>query len=162
MSSLWIGIGAAVLGAGASLYGANKQSKAVKDAAATNATSQDAQNQSAWASYLMSRGVNPSGASTGTIPSNPQAINAKLPLWANAAFSSGPKGWRKKGTGGAPVGTLAPTTFAQPAADPSATASALTQPAADKGSSKINDILIGNPLGIGGADRSWFDPLGIF
>lgn len=150
--------GSALIGAGVSAYGANKQSKANQAAQDQNAALQEEQNRSAWASYLMSRGVNPAGAQTGVIPSNPQAINAKLPLWANASFSSGPKGWRKKGSGGAAAGTLGQLTYAQPVAP----VSAAVAPTASKGSSKLNDILIGNPLGIGGKDRSFLDPLGIF
>lgn len=100
MSMMWVGIGTAALGAGASIYGADKQSKAVKEASAENAAAQDRQNASAWANYLMTRGVNPAGAQTGQIPANPQAINAKLPLWATANFKrpgAQPR-WVKRGT----------------------------------------------------------------
>ncbi len=163
MSSLWVGIGIAALGAASTAYGANKQAKANTAAANTNAAAQDKQNQSAWASYLLSRGVNPNGAATGEIPTNPQPVNAKLPLWANASFSTGPAGWRKKGSGGAPVGTLAPATYAQPAPDPSTTAAAVAQPSGSSGNSLNNTAVnILNPLGIGGKNKNWYDPLGIF
>lgn len=66
-----------------------------------NQALQAKQNQSAWAAYLMSRGVNPNGAETGTIPSNPQAINSKLPLWATWKIPATP------GTAGNP-GTTTP------------------------------------------------------
>ena len=162
MSMLWVGVGSAVLGAGASAYGANKQAKAVKAASAENAASQDAQNASAWANYLMTRGVNPAGAATGQLPSNPQAINSRLPLWASASFRQPgtQKVWRKKGTGTPSVGTLARgssfnTVPVEQLPIPAASASG-------GGSSRTNDLLIGNPLGIGGKDRSFFDPLGIF
>jgi len=104
--------GSAILGAGVSAYGANKQAKANAAAQADNKALQEEQNRSAWASYLMSRGVNPAGAQTGQLPSNPQPINARLPLWATASFSKGPKKWRKKGAY-APAGTLQPATFDQ-------------------------------------------------
>lgn len=77
------------LGAGATAYGANKQSKAQQAASASNAASQDKTNASAWASYLMSRGVNPNGATTGQIPTNPQAVNTRLPLWATVNRTAG-------------------------------------------------------------------------
>lgn len=180
MSSLWVGLGIAALSAGASVYGANKQSKAVKAAAATNAASQDSQNQSAWASYLLSRGVNPQGAATGTLPENPQGINAKLPLWANAAFTSGPKGWRKKGTGGAPVGTLGPVTYAQPGPTADELAAADAGDGAASGSGKrtfgtnlinstinaavpgLGTVLSGKPVTIKNVVKDAFDPFGWF
>lgn len=114
----WVAVavgGSALVGAGASMYGANKQSKANQAAQAENAELQREQNNSAWASYLMSRGVNPMGAQAGVLPSNPQPINARLPLWATASFSTGPKKWRRKGAYAAP-GTLQPATFNQPLA----------------------------------------------
>lgn len=89
MSMMWVGISTAVLGTGAQLYGANKQAKAVEAANKQNAELQAQQNQSAWNAYLMSRGVNPNGAATGSIPTNPQAINTKLPLWANVTRTNG-------------------------------------------------------------------------
>jgi len=101
--SLLVGAG----GIGASLYGANKQSKATQEAASLNDARQAEQNAAAWANYLMTRGINPSGAQTGQIPANPQAINARLPLWATANFArpGATKTWRKKGTT-APANTL--------------------------------------------------------
>lgn len=81
--------GAALLGTGISLYGANKQNKANAAAQAENARLQEEQNRSAWGAYLLARGVNPQGAATGQIPTNPQAINAKLPLWANVRRTAG-------------------------------------------------------------------------
>lgn len=160
----WVALAVGVAGVATSAYGANKQSKDNKAAAATNAGLQEDQNRSAWASYLMSRGVNPQGAQTGEIPTNPQAINARLPLWANASFSTGPKKWRKKGTY-APAGTLAKSpTFAGTAPV------AVADPAASSGGGMFDrtgkqlsaDLVTGNLLGIGGKDRSFFDPFGIF
>lgn len=97
-------LAAGILGAGATMYGANKQSKAVQDAASKNNEAQAAQNAAAWSNYLMTRGVNPAGAATGQIPHNAQAINARLPLWATANFKrpGTTGGWRKKGSMGAP------------------------------------------------------------
>lgn len=158
----WVSIGVGVAGAAASVYGANKQSKDNKAAQAQNASLQEQQNASAWANYLMTRGVNPAGAQTGQIPTNPQAINSRLPLWATANFAKpgAKKTWRKKGSTPT-AGTLSrsPQTFNQGAGygvDPAAAAPA------SSGSTLKNDLLIGNPLGIGGKDRSFLDPLGIF
>jgi len=99
----WVAVavgGSAVLGAGVSMYGANKQSQAARDAAKENKESQAAQIAAAWSNYLMTRGIKPSGASTGQIPQNAQAINARLPLWATANFAKpgAVKTWRRKGT----------------------------------------------------------------
>ena len=101
-------LGAGALGAGATVYGANKQSKSVSAANDANLKAQAEQNKNAWANYLMTRGLNPAGAQTGTIPTNPQAINARLPLWANANFRTpgaiAGQGatWRKKGQAAQP------------------------------------------------------------
>lgn len=106
----WVAIavgGSAVLGVGASLYGANKQAGAVEDANKANVASQADQNAAAWANYLMTRGVNPAGAVTGQIPTNPQAINARLPLWARGNFATGPSRWRKRGAVGGATNTQA-------------------------------------------------------
>lgn len=97
-----------------SLIGSNKQAKAVKEANATNDARLAKQDQSAWNAYLFSRGVNPGGAATGTLPTTAEAVNFKLPLYARAAFTKpgATKTWRKKGTTVAP-GTLTrtPSTF---------------------------------------------------
>lgn len=94
----------AVAGIGTSLYGANKQAKANQAAQAENARLQEQQNAQAWANYLMTRGVNPAGATSGQIPANPQAINARLPLWATANFAKpgARKTWRKVGSSPTP------------------------------------------------------------
>lgn len=81
----WVAVaigGSAVLGAGVTMVGANKQSKAIKDAQNKNAELQTQQNNSAWQSYLMSRGLDPMGATAGNIPTGGRALNTKLPLWA--------------------------------------------------------------------------------
>lgn len=121
----WIAAAVVAVGAGATIYGANKQAKAVESANNTNAELQKDQNQSAWAAYLMSRGVNPNGAATGTIPSNPQAINAKFPLWATwtVPATSGTPGTstprrlvrRTASAGVGPVATPSPAGVAAPA-----------------------------------------------
>lgn len=156
----WVAVGVGVAGVATSMYGANKQSKDNKAAQAQNAALQEQQNAQAWANYLMTRGVNPNGAATGQIPTNPQAINSRLPLWATANFAKpgAQKTWRKKGsTPTANTLSRGGTYYNAPSADP------YTQAApAKEGSSKMNDILIGNPLGIGGKDRNFLDPLGIF
>lgn len=146
------------VGAGASIYGANKQSKAQQAASAQNQESVDKQNASAWASYLLSRGVNPNGVATGQIPTNPVAVNSRLPLWANVQRSGrASPGFRIGGAGGnvrlAPSAPASAMPVSEPVAAPVSSGG---------GSSRTNDLLIGNPLGIGGKDRSFFDPLGIF
>ncbi len=72
---------ATTAGLGASIYGANKQSKAIKEANATNAKSIADTNRINHERYLATRGVNPDG----------RAVNARLPLWMNAQVSSGPR-----------------------------------------------------------------------
>lgn len=90
MSMMWTAIATTAVGTGASLYGANKQAKAVQAANDQNAKLQAEQNQSAWNAYLLSRGINPTGATTGQIPANAPAVNTKLPLWATVKV--GPSG----------------------------------------------------------------------
>lgn len=90
MSMMWVGIGSAVLGAGTSLYGASQQRVANNKAADANQKAQADANQASWANYLMSRGLNPAGATTGQIPQNAQAINQRLPLWANVRSNTIP------------------------------------------------------------------------
>jgi hypothetical protein len=85
---MWVGIGTAVLGAGTSIYGANKQKQAQQDANNANQASIADADQSAWNAYLMQRGLNAGGtAPFGVIPQNAQAVNQKLPLWANVRMS---------------------------------------------------------------------------
>lgn len=162
-TSLWIGLATVAVGAGSAIYGANQQKKANQAAVSANQANADQTNQSAWNSYLLSRGVNPAGAATGTIPTNGQAVNTKLPLWANVSRPSGAaKGFRLTASGiGGPRLALG-SNFNQPApvVDPNAVAAGAGGGGA--GGNNIKDILIGNPLGIGGKDRSWYDPLGIF
>lgn len=84
-SMAWVAVGTAVLGAGTSLYGANKQSKDNKAAADQNARLQREQNNASWANWLMTRGVAPtSGVEAGVMPTagNFNAVNTRLPLWA--------------------------------------------------------------------------------
>ena len=81
----WVAVaigGSAIVGAGVGLYGANKQSQNVSDTNAANAQLQTQQNNSAWQAYLLSRGVNPQGATAGNMPATMQATNTRLPLWA--------------------------------------------------------------------------------
>jgi hypothetical protein len=84
-------IGAAVIGAGGTIYGANQQSKATKGAAAdqnaANAAAAAESNRLNWSNYLISRGIAPTADTPiGVLPSsnNYTAINAKLPIWARA------------------------------------------------------------------------------
>lgn len=63
-------IGAA--GVGASIYGADKTSKATKDAAKANMAATEAANERNYQMWLQSRGVGTNG----------RAVNTKLPQWA--------------------------------------------------------------------------------
>ncbi len=161
MSAIALGVGLA--GAAASVYGANKQKKSVDAANTANAGLQAEQNQSAWNAYLLSRGINPTGAVTGQIPQNAQAVNTRLPLWATASFKKpgAQPTWRKKGSGPTPNSLV---TASQLVGAPSTTGTELVALPSNgsKGPSKVEDFLIGNPLGIGGKDRNFLDPFGIF
>lgn len=107
MSSVWLGVGSIVLGAATNLIGANKQAGAIEDANNANLAAQAGQNQNAWNNYLLTRGIYGGGNTpTSQIPTNPTAVNAKLPLWATVNVSNGPKRWVKTGTV-APATTLA-------------------------------------------------------
>jgi hypothetical protein len=88
-----VAIGAAVLGAGASVYGANKQSKAIKSANAANQQAVQNTNDANYRLWLESRGVGPSG----------QAVNTKLPRWMGATVGTGGGGRQivRKGAAGA-------------------------------------------------------------
>lgn len=161
MAEIWGAIAVAAVGAGAAVYGANQQKKANQTAIDANNANADKTNQSAWNSYLLSRGVNPAGVATGQLPQNAQAVNTKLPLWASVTRpGTAAKGFRIGGTSAGPKLALGGTGFSQPSTtvDPNAVAGG----SAGAGGNNIKDILIGNPLGIGGKDRSWYDPLGIF
>lgn len=105
--------------------------------------------------------MNPAGAATGQLPVNAQAVNTKLPLWAQVSRPGiAAKGFRLGGPSAGPKLALGGTGYTQPA--PAVDANALAGSGSGGGGNNIKDILIGNPLGIGGADRSWYDPLGIF
>lgn len=79
----WVGAGIAGAGLLTNLYGANKQSK-------DNARTQDLNAQqireadlNQWKSYLIQRGLNPTGVTQfGAVPTNAPAMNTRLPLWA--------------------------------------------------------------------------------
>lgn len=81
-----------VVGAGLSLYGANKQSKDQAHTDDLNRAAVDAADRNAWNNYLMQRGIYGANAPTGTVPGlQPgQAVNQKLPLWANLRMSTIP------------------------------------------------------------------------
>lgn len=101
----WIAVGTAVVGGIASVAGENAQAGAISDAADKNAAAQRDQNNAAWSNYLMTRGIAPTGQVTaGVLPTagSYNAVNSRLPLWANVTSSNGPQRWVKKGTA-APV-----------------------------------------------------------
>lgn len=77
-------IGSAVIGAGASAYGARKQAKADAAAQEQNRQAVERQNRLEWAQYLMSRGINPGGdVAPGQLPTSGSPMNSRLPLWAS-------------------------------------------------------------------------------
>jgi hypothetical protein len=88
-------VASAVVGAGASVYGSDKQSADSKAAAAANQQGVTAANDESWTSYLASRGVQTAGnVPYGEYPGG-AAINTKLPLWATVnvpATETGPGG----------------------------------------------------------------------
>ncbi len=96
--SFWaVGISAAV-SLGTAAYGASEQRKANNKAMDQNATLQGQQDSSAWSSYLMSRGMAPTGKVTpGVIPAAGQfkIVNTRLPLYATAPLGLGPTSSRK-------------------------------------------------------------------
>lgn len=71
------GLGAA--GIGASLFGANKQAKAVDKANKTNKQIADEANRLNYQMWLESRGIGPDG----------EHVNTKLPRWASSRPSLG-------------------------------------------------------------------------
>lgn len=88
----WVAVaigGGAVLGTGAALIGANKQSKDQAGSDAANRAAIAKSDQNAWINYLIQRGLYAPGAATGTIPgAQPgSAQNTKLPLWAQMSFT---------------------------------------------------------------------------
>jgi hypothetical protein len=111
-------VGGAALGAGATIYGSNKQAKANESAADKNAALQEKQNQAAWANWLMTRGIAPTkSVEAGVLPSasDSKAVNTRMPLWANVNFSpTGSGGIRlvKKGSSTSATGRPGITGFA--------------------------------------------------
>ena len=98
----WVAIGTAVLGAGASIYGANKQSKSQGETNAANRAAIEQADRGAWNTYLMQRGLYGGNAPTGTIPGMQPggAVNTRLPLWANIPSIEQGGGAGAPGTGG--------------------------------------------------------------
>lgn len=149
MSMAWIAVGTAVVGTATNLYGANKQAKAIEASNASNQEEQDKQNNSAWASFLLGKGVAPTTPVTaGVMPSagNYTAVNTRLPLWASMNTPTGASRWQKVGTSTSPVpGTLAVTKFAT-----APTNTTLGYPAPASIGSSGNNVFkkIADPLGI--------------
>lgn len=126
----WVDIAVAVIGAGASVYGAESQSKS---SAATNEANKSAvqqANDQSWTDYLLERGVStgsvvPAGslptAATGATP-----VNTKLPLWATVNVPT-----RMSGAGGS--SSLAQALTGTPATPAAASAPTATVPTAPGG-----------------------------
>jgi hypothetical protein len=103
----WIAAGSAVLGAGASIYGAKKSAKAQAEAATTNKAAVDETNRLNYQRWLESQGVGANG----------QPINTWLPRYAGVRrYASAPAGFRL-GNAGARSFVAIPqsTTSAMPA-----------------------------------------------
>lgn len=85
MAEVWgAALGAAVIGGGVAMYGANKQSKDNAAARDMNLAAQQESERQNWLRYLMTRGINPGpDTRTGEIPGATPggAVNTKLPLW---------------------------------------------------------------------------------
>lgn len=153
-TSVWIGIATAAIGAGTVVYGAQQQKKLNQAAQNTNANLQGLSNDSAWQSYLLTRGINPAGATAGTIPNNAQAVNVKMPLWAGVSRTgTAAPGFRVGKTTGPKIAVL--SNFNQPAPATAVASTSGAQPSTqDKISTGIGQFF--NPF------DSSKDLLGIF
>lgn len=102
MSAATVTAIAAVAGAGAAVYGASQAGKAQDAATAAGSASAAASDNSAWHSYLLSRGLDPTGAATGQIPQGAAPVNTRLPLWASVTATppggTTPARWAKVGS----------------------------------------------------------------
>lgn len=168
-------IAAGALGAGASLYGANKQAKSDAEAQRLNKAQFDAQQLQNWNQYLMQRGIDPAGNTTVGGYGSGRAINSRLPLWASVEQTTGasaPGELRVVRRGAAPAAGMVP--MAQPpprlvvtspggsgngqAVSDNAQAAPSGAPSSEQ---KIKNLL--DPLNVsGGKNKSFLDPLGIF
>lgn len=86
MAEIWGAVAAAAVGAGVALYGSNRQAQSNRSAQDQNVGQQQQQNNAAWSNWLMTRGIAPtSQVNAGVMPTagNFQAVNTRLPLWAN-------------------------------------------------------------------------------
>ena len=158
--------GAALIGAGASIYGANKQAKSNQAAQEQNAEAQDKQNAAAWANWLMTRGVAPtSPTAAGQMPSSYSAVNTRLPLWATISQnkpSAGTPFLVKKGSAvAAPTYKLGAAPQFAPAGSASADTSASNGSKSPGTGQKLANLL--DPLNVSvGKNKNFLDPLGIF
>lgn len=92
MSEIWAAA-AAVVGAGATLYGSAQQRKANSQAQDQNARLQEQSNSAAWSNYLLSRGISPTvQLAPGQMPQQGEyrAVNSRLPYWANVNLNQIP------------------------------------------------------------------------
>jgi hypothetical protein len=93
MSEVWVAAVGAVVGAGATMYGANKQSKDAAHAQDVNLASNASAQRDNWLHYLMTRGVTPGpDTQNGEVPGfAPGAVlNTRLPLWARVTMPAQP------------------------------------------------------------------------
>ena len=106
------------LGAGATVYGANKQAKANASAQDKNYQQFQESERNNWRNYLMQRGINPNGAETGQLPANATPINSRLPLWMSVSVPGGAPaaGATTPRRRLVPIGAATPTAVVAPAA----------------------------------------------
>lgn len=104
MAEIWA-VAAAVIGAGAAVYGSSQQRVASNRANDANQRMQGEQNSAQWNNWLISRGMAPTTpVAPGEMPAagNYSAVNTRLPLWANVTMPVRPP------SGGAAVPFLVP------------------------------------------------------
>lgn len=91
-------------GIGASLYGANAQAKAQSGADNANRAAAAEADRTAWQRYLLQRGLYAGpNVANGQIPAGAQSVNSRLPLWANAKFTTSAPTWRRKAQAAPPA-----------------------------------------------------------
>lgn len=163
MSSMWLGLGSLAVGVGTSLYGASQQKKAIESANTSNQAASDKQNDSAWAGFLLGKGVAPTTpVQAGVMPSagNFTAVNTRMPLWSSMNTPTGKSRWQKIGGSTPAAGTLAITKFAT--VPTSTTTASSTTPTSIGTGQKLANILDPLNVAIGNNRNNFLDPLGVF
>ena len=107
--SMWIAGATLLVGTGTAVYGAQQNKKLAAANRDANKEAAELADESNWRRFLYSKGVGDNG----------EVVNAKLPMWAKVATSTGARRLIPKGTAPAPVRRLVAR---KPAASGSATA----------------------------------------